>query len=127
MAEHAAREPWEQHYLDVMGFVPPGIKTIFAVNPDFGANFVGLRELIFRERPDGLPHPIKELLLVVLDIAADNPNGALNHLDSARRSGLTRTQYCEAVMAVYLILGVAGLAHGAVEGLRRWDAEGSAQ
>lgn len=123
MTERAAPQPWEQHYLDVMGFVPPGIETIFAVDQDFGKIFVDLRELIFRERPDGLPRPIKELLLVVLDIAANNQNGALNHLKSARRAGLTRTQFCEALMAVYLILGVAGLAHGGAEGLRKWDAD----
>jgi alkylhydroperoxidase/carboxymuconolactone decarboxylase family protein YurZ len=123
MADRESRPPWEQHYLDVMGFVPPGIKTIFAVDKDFGQIFVDLRELMFRERPDGLPQAIKELLLVVLDIAANNQHGALNHLKSARRAGLTRTQYCEALMAIYLILGVSGLAHGGTEGLRAWDAE----
>jgi len=127
MADRDTRPPWEQHYLDVMGFVPPGVKTVFAADERFGQLFVGLRELLFQDRPDGLPRAFKELLLVSLDVAANNQNGALNHLKSARRAGLTRTQYCEALMAIYLILGVAGLAHGATEGLRVWDAEAAAQ
>jgi alkylhydroperoxidase/carboxymuconolactone decarboxylase family protein YurZ len=113
--------PWQQHYQEIMGFVPPGTDMLYAIGEEFGDCFIDLREAIFRERPDGLSRAMKELLLTVLDIAANNPN-ALQHLKSARRAGLTRTQLCEALMAVFLICGVSGLAHSGAEGLRMWDA-----
>jgi len=64
---------------------------------------------------------MKELLLMVLDIAANNQNRALNHMESARRAGLTRAQLCEAVMAVFLVFGVSGLTHIETEAVRVWD------
>jgi AhpD family alkylhydroperoxidase len=113
---------WQDHYLDIMGYVPPGVSRIFAMDEDFGDLFLGLREVIFRERADGLPLMTKELILVVLDVAVNNRDGAVGHLKAARRAGLTRTQLREALMSIFLILGVSGLvANGGLDLLTGWD------
>lgn len=114
--------PWEKHYLEVMGTVPPGIRTIFGMDEDFGNLFVQLRELIFRERSDGLPLVTKEIVLLTLDIASNNKKGALNHMRAARRAGMSQSQLLEVLLGSFLILGVSSLSNVGLELWESWDA-----
>jgi alkylhydroperoxidase/carboxymuconolactone decarboxylase family protein YurZ len=108
--------------LDIMGHVPPNVARIFAMDEDFGKVFLELREIIFRERADGLSLAMKELILVVLDVAVNNRAGATSHLRAARRAGLTQTQLRETLMAIFLILGVHGFAaNGGIDLWTSWD------
>jgi alkylhydroperoxidase/carboxymuconolactone decarboxylase family protein YurZ len=96
------------HYLETLGNVPPAISTMFEMDDEFAQCYTDIRELIYRERPDGLDLSIKELLLVAFDLAVGNVAGAQNHLRAARRAGLTDTQLKEMLMGAFLVLGVSG-------------------
>jgi alkylhydroperoxidase/carboxymuconolactone decarboxylase family protein YurZ len=106
------------HYQDTLGNIPPAIQTMSDLDGDFFAAYTDIRKLIYQERPEGLSTAIKELLLVVLDITVDQGPGAVNHLAAAKRAGLTRTQLHEALMEVFMVLGVS--AWGKV-GRTLWD------
>jgi len=84
---------------------------LFAMDQEFGRNFFGMREIIFRSRPDGLSLMTKELILMAFDIAANNKAGALRHLQAAREAGLTQTQLVEILMESYLVLGISSLSN----------------
>ncbi len=107
-----------EHYMETLGNVPPAIRSMSELDDRFFAAYTEIRQLIYEEREDGLPTSIKELLLVVLDITVSQGTGAANHLAAAKRAGLTRTQLQEALMAVFMVLGVS--AWGKV-GHSLWD------
>jgi alkylhydroperoxidase/carboxymuconolactone decarboxylase family protein YurZ len=107
-----------EHYQETLGNVPPAIKAMSELDEDFFSAYTDIRIGIYKDRPDGLPLAIKELLLVLLDIAVDQGPGALNHLTAAKRAGLTKTQLQEALMEVFMVLGVS--AWGKV-GHTLWD------
>jgi AhpD family alkylhydroperoxidase len=96
----------------------------YDVHEEFARNFKTFRGFIFEERPGGLSRAMKELLVFALSLSANNPHGAIRHLQEARRAGLTREQFCDALMVVCLVLGVSGVRHGGDEALRLWDATG---
>lgn len=107
------------HYMDTLENLPPAISTMFDMDEEFGEHYTDIREIIYRERPDGLSLAMKELILVLLDITVDNRGGAINHLRAAQRAGLTKTQMKEMLIECFLVLGVS--AWGKV-GFHLWNA-----
>jgi alkylhydroperoxidase/carboxymuconolactone decarboxylase family protein YurZ len=97
-----------KHYEDSMGSVPAAIGAMFAMDEKFANAYTDIRELIYTDRPDGMPLAQKELLLVMFDLAVSNKDGAINHLSAARRAGLTETALYEALMIAFLVVGVSG-------------------
>jgi alkylhydroperoxidase/carboxymuconolactone decarboxylase family protein YurZ len=106
------------HYEETLGAVPPAIASMFAMDDEFASRYTDIRELIYQQRPDGLDLAVKELLLVMFDLAVSNADGGINHLKAARRAGLTRTQLHEALLIAFLVMGVSGW--GKV-GHKLWD------
>ena len=107
-----------EHYQETLGNIPPAIATMFDMDEAFANHYTDIRELIYQERPGGLDLAVKELLLVMFDLAVSNADGAINHLNAARRAGLTKTQLHEALLTAFLVLGVSGW--GKV-GYKLWD------
>jgi alkylhydroperoxidase/carboxymuconolactone decarboxylase family protein YurZ len=97
--------PYEQHYLETLGHVPLTITAMFDMEAGLAESYTDARRLYFQERADGLPVAIKELLIVILDIASGHVSGAVAHLQAAKRAGLTETQLKEGLIAAYLIHG----------------------
>lgn len=108
-----------QHYQESLGNIPPAIATMFAMDEGFAGHYTDIREQIYQSREDGLSLAVKELLLVMFDLAVSNADGGINHLRAARRAGLTETQLREALLIAFLVMGVSGW--GKV-GYRLWDA-----
>ena len=96
-----------EHYQGTLGNIPPAIQAMSELDDGFFDAYTNIRKLIYQEREDGLPLAIKELLLVVLDITVDQGKGGANHLAAAKRAGLTKTQLKEALMEVFMVLGVS--------------------
>jgi alkylhydroperoxidase/carboxymuconolactone decarboxylase family protein YurZ len=113
-----------QHFVDTMGAVPHAIDTMFEMDPEFAEHYTDIRELIYRERPDGLPLATKELLLTAFDVAVVNVGGAKAHLGSARRAGLTRTQLKETLLIAFLVQGVASFGLVGEHLWKAWDQVG---
>ena len=113
--------PRERHYVETMGSVPPAIGSMFAMDQEFAEHYTDIRELIYRERPDGLSLAMKELILVLLDLAVSNRDGALNHMRAAQRGGLTRTQLQEMLIEAFLVLGVSGWGKVGCHLWNEWD------
>lgn len=107
------------HYMTTLGNHPPAISTMFDMDEEFGEHYTDIRELIYRERQDGLSLAMKEMILVLLDVTVDNRGGAINHLRAAQRAGLTKTQMKEMLIECFLVLGVS--AWGKV-GFHLWNA-----
>ena len=113
----------QAHYVETMGSVPAAIATMFEMDPEFAGHYTDIRELIYRERPDGLSLPVKELILVLLDICVSNKDGAVNHLRAAQRAGLTKTQLREMLLEAFLVLGVSGWGKVGHHLWAEWDGE----
>ena len=98
----------EQHYLETLGHVPPTITAMIDMDAGLAQGYTNLRKLYFDGRPDGLPLAIKELLIVMLDLAEGHVPGAVAHLHAAKRAGLTENQLREGLIGAHLILGASG-------------------
>jgi alkylhydroperoxidase/carboxymuconolactone decarboxylase family protein YurZ len=113
-----ASNPLLEHYDGTLGNIPPAIRAMSELDDGFFDAYTTIRKLIYQEREDGLPLAIKELLLVVLDITVDQGKGGANHLAAAKRAGLTKTQLKEALMEVFMVLGVSAWGKS---GFPLWD------
>jgi alkylhydroperoxidase/carboxymuconolactone decarboxylase family protein YurZ len=109
------------HYQETLGNIPPAIRAMSELDDGFFDAYTEIRKLIYQDREDGLPLAIKELLLVVLDIAVDQGKGAANHLAAAKRAGLTKTQLKEALMEVFMVLGVSAWGKAGYPLWDQWD------
>lgn len=97
-----------QHYQESLGNIPPAISTMFAMDEGFAGDYTDIRERIYTQHADGLSLAMKELLLVMFDLAVSNAGGAINHLRAAKRAGLTAEQLRESLQIAFLVLGVSG-------------------
>jgi alkylhydroperoxidase/carboxymuconolactone decarboxylase family protein YurZ len=93
--------------METLGFVPPAIRRMFEMDKGLGSAYTDHRQIIFAERDDGLPLKFKELLLVAMDLSADNLNGAMGHLKAAKAAGLTQAELKEALLIAWLVLGIS--------------------
>ena len=98
---------FEQHYIETLGHVPPTITAMFEMDAGLAEGYTTLRKLYFEERSGGLSSAMKELLIVMLDLADGHVPGAVAHLRAAKRVGLTEDQLREALIGAHLILGAS--------------------
>ncbi len=115
------------HYQETLGNVPPAIASMFSMDEEFASRYTDIRELIYQQRPDGLDLAVKELLLVMFDLAVSNADGGINHLNAARRAGLTQTQLKEALLIAFLVLGVSGWGKVGYKLWNSWPADDNAE
>lgn len=115
-----SEQSWDQHYLETLGNVPPAISSMFDMSPNLGTAYTRLREDLYEQHEDGLNLETKELIFIILDICVGNVGGACNHLDAARRAGLTSRQLQEALLQTFMVLGVSAWGLTGHEVWRYW-------
>jgi AhpD family alkylhydroperoxidase len=92
-------------YAEMFGSVPAPIVSLFEMDEEFAGHFADIRELAFRERPDGNSAATKDLMCVIVNTVIGNKEGAVNHTRKARRGGVSEVQLREALYIVFLITG----------------------
>lgn len=96
------------HYQTTLGNIPLPISQMFGMDESFASHYTSIRRSIYLDRPAGLSTAVKELMLVLLDLAVSNTDGAINHLGAAKRAGCTQDQLHEMLLIAFLVLGVSG-------------------
>ncbi len=111
-AAQAAVERGKAHFIATLGKIPEPIRAMMEHAPEAFAGFLTFREAIFRTPETGghFDTKIKELLYVVLDVAAGNLEGAKHHAHAAHEAGLTSAELAEACMQVMHVFGVTSWA-----------------
>jgi alkylhydroperoxidase/carboxymuconolactone decarboxylase family protein YurZ len=110
----------DAHYEQQLGGVPKPIVGLRTHAPEFFAGMASARASVMDgELPDGLDRAMKELLFIVLDVAYDNLEGALVHVEAGLEAGLTLDALLEALV---LTIYVGGLATWARSGQRIYEA-----
>ena len=95
-----------EHFEATLGAVPESVALLKRHAPEAFAAYLMAREAAYRLPPEGhLPLASKELVFIVLDVAAGHVEGAVAHAEAGLRAGLTPGQIMEA-------LGIAILIHG---------------
>jgi AhpD family alkylhydroperoxidase len=95
-----------EHFESTLGAVPESVALLRRHAPEAFAAYLMAREAAYRLPPEGhLPLASKELVFIVLDVAAGHVEGAVAHAEAGLRAGLTPGQIMEA-------LGIAILIHG---------------
>ena len=98
----------DAHYEQQLGGVPKPVAGLRTHAPEFFAGMAAARASIMdSESPDGLDRAMKELLIIVLDVAYDNPEGALVHVEAGLKAGLTLEALREALLLTVYVGGVA--------------------
>jgi alkylhydroperoxidase/carboxymuconolactone decarboxylase family protein YurZ len=107
-----AIEKGRAHFAETLGRLPEPIRAMMEHAPEIFAGFLAFREAIYRPPSEGgyLDVKTKELLYVVLDIAAGNLDGAKNHAHAAVEAGLTSKELGEASMQVFQVFGITSWA-----------------
>jgi alkylhydroperoxidase/carboxymuconolactone decarboxylase family protein YurZ len=99
-------EQWESEWEAQMGAVLPLIRELHEMSPAAEGAYRSSRADLFAEHADGLTRPEKELVLLVMNVALANTEGALNHLRLARKAGLSVQAVREVLAECMLYLGV---------------------
>lgn len=115
MSANESETEWESEWEAMLGEVPQLARDLREMSAPAEAGYRGLRTWIYADRPDGSSRAIKELIMVVINVAEDNRQGAVTHMRLGLANGLTRTQLAEALAQCFLSLGLirfnsAGLA-----------------
>jgi alkylhydroperoxidase/carboxymuconolactone decarboxylase family protein YurZ len=110
-------------YVDMFGSAPPPIVQLFEMDEELGGHFADIRELAFRQRPDGNLPATKELMCIVANVAIGNRDGAMHHARNARRAGVSGAQLREALYITFLILGAWGWSNGGYQAWQAWAEE----
>ncbi len=97
---------WMVQWERMVGRVPSVARDLHQMSPTAEESYRNLRLWIYQERADGIPYAYKELLMIVLNVAAGNSEGAISHLNRGLKNGLTVTQVREALAQCFLSLGV---------------------
>ena len=97
---------WTAEWRADFGAVPPFASDLHEITPAGEAAYRAARRWIFEQRDDGLSAAQKELLMMVMNIAVSNRDGAVIHMGNARRHGATVMQVREALAQCVLFLGV---------------------
>jgi len=96
----------ERHFEGTIGALPDGVAVLRRHAPEAFAAYVAAREVAYRLPPDGhLSLASKELVFIVLDVAAGHVEGALAHAEAGLRAGLTPGQIMEALSIAILVHG----------------------
>jgi alkylhydroperoxidase/carboxymuconolactone decarboxylase family protein YurZ len=118
----SATEPandWEAEWKAMLGTVPQLARELREMSAPAEAGYRGLRTWIYSDRPDGSSRAIKELVMVAINVAEGNGQGAVTHMRMGVENGLTRTQVAEALAQCFLSLG---LIRFNAAGLAVWEA-----
>jgi alkylhydroperoxidase/carboxymuconolactone decarboxylase family protein YurZ len=98
-------EVWSQDWTEMLGGVPPFAQALHDISEVADEAYRHQRRWIVEQRADGLSDREKELLMMVLNIASANAQGAVTHMRAARRHGLTECQLREALAQTFLFVG----------------------
>lgn len=94
------------HFKDTIGSVPDSVALLQRHAPDAFAAYRAAREAAYRLPPEGhLSLASKELVFIVLDVAAGHVEGAVAHAEAGIRAGLTPGQIMEALSIAILVHG----------------------
>jgi len=100
MAEH------DTHFEATIGSMPESVALLRRHAPEAFAGYLAAREAAYRLPPEGhLTLASKELIFIVLDVAAGHVEGALAHAEAGLHAGLTPGQIMEALSIAILING----------------------
>ena len=98
----------DAHYEQQLGGVPKPISGLRTHAPEFFAGMAAARASVMDgDSPEGLDRATKELLIIILDIVYDNPEGALVHLEAGLKEGLTLEALREALLLTVYVGGIA--------------------
>jgi AhpD family alkylhydroperoxidase len=96
----------EGHFGATIGKLPDSVDLLRRHAPEAFAAYLAAREAAYRPPPEGhLPLASKELVFIVLDVAAGHVEGAVAHAEAGLRAGLTSGQIMEALSIAILIHG----------------------
>lgn len=96
----------ERHFDNTIGQVPESVALLQRHAPEAFAAYLSARAAAYRPPPEGhLPLAQKELVFIVLDVAAGHVEGAVAHAEAGLRAGLTPGQIMEALSIAILIHG----------------------
>lgn len=94
------------HFEATIGALPDSVALLRRHAPEAFAAYLAAREAAYRLPPVGhLPRASKELVFIVLDVAAGHVEGAVAHAEAGLRAGLTPGQIMEALSIAILIHG----------------------
>jgi AhpD family alkylhydroperoxidase len=119
-------DEWLADWTDMFGAVPPFAQALHDISEVADEAFRRQRRWIVQQRADGLSSREKELVMMVLSIAAANRDGAVNHMRAARRHGLTETQLREALAQCFLYIGAIEFIRTGQAVWQEWRAEQTA-
>ena len=96
----------DAHFEATIGTVPQSVALLARHAPAAFAAYHAAREAAYRLPPEGhLSLASKELVFIVLDVAAGHVEGALAHAEAGLRAGLTAGQIMEALSIAILVHG----------------------
>jgi len=94
------------HFGTTIGALPESVALLRRHAPETFAAYLAQRESVYRAPPSGhLDLASKELVFIVLDVAAGHVDGALAHAEAGLKAGLTAGQIMEALSIAILIHG----------------------
>jgi alkylhydroperoxidase/carboxymuconolactone decarboxylase family protein YurZ len=99
-------DDWEAEWVRMVGRVSEVASDVHDMNPTAEESYRRLRSWIYDERTDGLSRAHKELVMVVMNLAAGYKEGAVRHLNNGLKHGLTVTEVRETLSLGFLFLGV---------------------
>ena len=97
---------WEAEWEAMLGSVPELARELREMSGPAEEGYRGLRRWIYADHADGSPRAVKELVMIVINVAMGNSQGAITHLRMARENGLTTMQLAEALAQCFLTLGL---------------------
>lgn len=95
------------HWESTMEALPAPMETLRQIDPTALEAYTQWRQWVLTERPDGLDRKTKHLIFSILDVAAGNKEGAVNHGRAAARHGLESQAYLEALVLTFMTVGIA--------------------
>jgi alkylhydroperoxidase/carboxymuconolactone decarboxylase family protein YurZ len=101
-------DEWQADWIRMLGRVSEVASDLHDMNPTAEESYRRLRSWIYEEREGGLSRAHKELVMITMNMAVANKEGALTHLKHGLNSGLTVTEVREALSLAFLFLGVIG-------------------
>ena len=113
----------ERHFQDTIGALPESVALLRRHAPELFASYAATRARLYRPPPAGaLDLAAKELVFIVLDVAAGHVEGAKAHASAGLAAGLRPAQIMEALEICILIHGHHTWANAGAAVMRHVDA-----
>jgi alkylhydroperoxidase/carboxymuconolactone decarboxylase family protein YurZ len=106
MSEESTNEA-VSHWESTMEDLPAPMEVLRKIDPTALEAYTQWRQWVLTSRSDGLDRKTKHLIFSILDVAAGNKEGAINHGRAARRNGLESKAYLEALVLTFMTVGIA--------------------